>query len=291
MDQRSIPQSFIELGFWDLEECSDYVTHNSQLKNTGSTCSVMACTAKKMVGFSDSSSSGDDEVLKRCQEAVWETRINNKKDENSDVKKSKRVVVAEHEHDGNELQVTQGFRTHVAKKLGNLLDSYITETQSETPTCMESVKCDDDDEGFRLFSTSVPGQTAEDPPAPVRRRPVSSSSDSDSEMESRLREAAVSVGDLLPSSTQPPALTTPSKDSPCSEKIKKKKTAAEERERNVKKKKKRKQNLEEGKHVDSAGSPLNNQSNSEQGSSELEHTQVKIKAKKKKGNAAKEALN
>lgn len=35
---------------------------------------------------------------------------------------SVRVVVAEHEHDGNELQVTQGFRTHVAKKLETLLD-------------------------------------------------------------------------------------------------------------------------------------------------------------------------
>lgn len=29
--------------------------------------------------------------------------------------------------------------------------------------------------GFRLFSTSVPGRTAEEPPAPVRRRPVPSS--------------------------------------------------------------------------------------------------------------------
>lgn len=35
-----------------------------------------------------------------------------------------RVVVAEHEHDGNELQVTQGFRTHVAKKLENLLNRW-----------------------------------------------------------------------------------------------------------------------------------------------------------------------
>lgn len=32
------------------------------------------------------------------------------------------LVVAKHEHDGNELQVTEGFRTHVAKKLGTLLD-------------------------------------------------------------------------------------------------------------------------------------------------------------------------
>lgn len=33
-----------------------------------------------------------------------------------------RVVVIEHEHDGNELQVSQGFRTHVARKLEHLLD-------------------------------------------------------------------------------------------------------------------------------------------------------------------------
>lgn len=32
------------------------------------------------------------------------------------------VVVADHEHDGNELQVTKGFQTHVAKKLGHYLD-------------------------------------------------------------------------------------------------------------------------------------------------------------------------
>lgn len=32
------------------------------------------------------------------------------------------LVVAKHEHDGNELQVTEGFRTHVAKKLGTLLE-------------------------------------------------------------------------------------------------------------------------------------------------------------------------
>lgn len=32
------------------------------------------------------------------------------------------LVVADHEHDGNELQVTQGFQTHVAKKLGLILD-------------------------------------------------------------------------------------------------------------------------------------------------------------------------
>ena len=88
--------------------------------------------------------------------------------------------------------------------------SSITEMETETLPGVESEKCDDDDEGevsfyfdtcciynhsaiislnahlstfslffpflgFRLFSTSVPGETAVEPPAPVRRRPVPSS--------------------------------------------------------------------------------------------------------------------
>lgn len=107
-------------------------------------------------------------------------------------------------------------------------------------------------------------------------------SDSDSEMETRLREAAVSAKDLLPPSSLPSALSTPSAEPPCSEKIKKKKrkkpTEGEE-SHVVKKKKKRKENREES---DSAGSPLNAQSNGERGNSEQEHVQVKVKRKKKK---------
>ncbi|XP_028433225.1 protein CUSTOS isoform X2 [Perca flavescens] len=139
--------------------------------------------------------------------------------------------------------------------------------------------------GFRLFSTSVPGQTADDPPAPVRRRPVPSSSDSDSEMETRLREAAVSVKDLLGTSSLPSTLSTPSTELPCSEKVKKKTKVAEGEENHVKKKKKkkkRKPNQEESEQVDSAGSPLNAQRNCEPRTSEQEHTQVKVKRKKKK---------
>ncbi|XP_023249901.1 uncharacterized protein C12orf43 homolog [Seriola lalandi dorsalis] len=258
----------------------------------------MAAPVKKMVGVSDDSSSSDDEALKRCQEAVWETRPVKDKEGDSDVKQSKRVVVADHEHDGNELQVSQGFRTHVAKKLGHLLDSCITETQTKTSSYVQSAKFDDDDdddEGFRLFSTSVPGQTAEEPPAPVRRRPVPSSSDSDSEMENRLREAAVAVRDLLPSLRLPSTLSPPSAEPPCSGKIKKKKKKKEaegEDSHVVKKKKKRKQNQEE--QVDCAISPLNARSNGEHGSSEQENTQVKVKRKKKKkreGNTVEEALD
>ncbi|XP_040010546.1 protein CUSTOS isoform X2 [Xiphias gladius] len=279
------------------------ITQNPQLKtdNTNSTCFIMAAPVKKMVGVSDDSSSSDDEALKRCQEAVWETRTDKGKEGDSNVKQSKRVIVADHDHDGNELQVSQGFRTHVAKKLGHLLDSYITEKQNTTSSCVESAKCggcgdddDNDDKGFRLFSTSVPGQTAEEPQAPVRRRPVPSSSDSDSEMETRLREAAVSVKDLLPSSSLSSTLSIPSTEPPCSGNIKKKKKVAEGEDSYVyKKKKKRKPYQEESAHVDCASSPLKAQSNGEPGNSEKEHMQVKVKQKKKKkreANKEEEAL-
>lgn len=119
-------------------------------------------------------------------------------------------------------------------------------------------------------------------------------SDSDSEMETRLREAAVSVKDLLSSSSLPSALSAPSAELPCSEKIKKKKKKkpAEGEEGNVvKEKKKRKLNQEES---DFAGSPLHAQSNGEHGKSEQENTQAKVKRKKKKkrkGNTEDEALN
>ncbi|XP_034548685.1 protein CUSTOS [Notolabrus celidotus] len=238
----------------------------------------MAAPIRKMVGVSDDSSSSDDEVLRRCQEAVWEAKVNKKKDGDNIVPQSKRVVVAEHEHDGNELQVTKGFQTHVAKKLGNYLDNCITEMQTENSTRVDSAKSeDDDDEGFRLFSSSVPGQKAEDPPAPVRRRPVPSSSDSDSEMEMKLKEAAVSIKDLLPSLSLPSTGQAPSAETPCSEKVKKKKKkkATEEEENHVvKKKKKRIPNQEDS---DSVASLLNAQNNGEQ-----EHTEVQVKRKKKK---------
>ncbi|XP_047447351.1 protein CUSTOS [Mugil cephalus] len=251
----------------------------------------MAAPGRKMVGVSDDSSSSDDEELRRCQEAVWETQTNKTKDGDSSVKESKRIVVSNHEHDGNELQVTQGFQTHVAKKLGHFLDSCISEKQPATSSCVKSSQCNDDgDEGFRLFSTSVPGQEADpDPPVPVRRRPVPSSSDSDSEMEARLKEAAVSVSDFLPTSTP---------SAPCTEKVTKNKKLAEGEDSHVvkkkKKKKKKKQNQEESEQVDSTDSAPVAESNGKHKNSEQEHTEVEVKRKKKKrrkGNAEEEALN
>ncbi len=46
---------------------------------TSGTCFIMAAPAAKMVGVSDDSSSSDDEALKRCREAVWESRAEKKK--------------------------------------------------------------------------------------------------------------------------------------------------------------------------------------------------------------------
>uniref|UniRef100_A0A3B5AJ24 Protein CUSTOS n=1 Tax=Stegastes partitus TaxID=144197 RepID=A0A3B5AJ24_9TELE len=223
----------------------------------------MAAPAKKMVGASDSSSS-DDEELRRCQEAVWETKTNRNKGESFSVI----VVVADHEHDGNELQVTQGFRTHVAKKLGHFLDR--CSSSCEASACSElkvlhPFLC--------LFFFQRIFVSFCTPVCDIVHL-FSPHSDSDSEMEKRLKEAAVSVKDLLPSSMLPSTLSPQSTELPCSEKIKKKK-------------KKKKVGSEQ---VDSAA---NAQSNGEHKNSEPEHTQAKVKRKKKKrreGNTE-EALN
>ncbi|XP_027889178.1 protein CUSTOS isoform X2 [Xiphophorus couchianus] len=241
----------------------------------------MASRAGRRV--SKDSSSSDDEELKKCREAVWESQTFNAKDGDGSVKQeSKRVVVADHEHDGNELQVTQGFRKHVARKLENLLDSCISETQHIASKCLES-KCDDgQDEGFRLFSTSVPGQEDAKPSSAARRRPPPSSSDSDSEMETRLKEAAVSISDLLPS-----AMRSSSSVEPLGSEVGAKKKKVEEEEEHCVVKKKTKRKKEENKQ-DSVSSAHH------QGNGEQEHSVVNIKQKKKKKrkrNAEEEALN
>ncbi|XP_076020809.1 protein CUSTOS [Genypterus blacodes] len=228
----------------------------------------MAARCVKMAAACDESSS-EDEALQRCREAVWDAQALRRTDENEE-KQSKRLVVAEHEHDGNELQVTQGFRTHVSKKLVHFLDSYISETQPETSACAEPSNGGgdddvDDDEGFRLFSTSVPGQIAEEPVTPVRRRPAPSSSDSDSEMEMRLKEAAVSIKDLLPSLSLPESLT----------KEKKKKQQAEGEESPVI----QKENEEESETKGFGSAP---QSNGAHRDSDQEDTPLRVKKKKKK---------
>ncbi|XP_061622456.1 protein CUSTOS isoform X2 [Phyllopteryx taeniolatus] len=187
------------------------------------------------------------------------------------------LVVADHEHDGNGLQVTQGFQTHVAKKLGQFLDSCFTETQADIAIRKNPTKCDD--EGFLLFSSSVPRQTADDPPPAVRRQPVPSSSDSDSEVERRLKEAAVSLKDLLPSSS---LVSSPTAAAP-PQLGKKKKESSDTEDDNVAKKKKKKKMRKQagdagGKHVDCKGSPCA-QNNCDHAGSKQKHHKVKRKKK------------
>lgn len=104
-------------------------------------------------------------------------------------------------------------------------------------------------------------------------------SDSDSEMELRLKEAAVSVQDLLPALSSAPSKNT-----------KKQKEVADGDESHVvvKKKKKKKGHREQ---KDSAGSPHHAQSDGEHGRSEQE-VPLKVRRKKKKkreGNTEEEA--
>ncbi|XP_058888841.1 protein CUSTOS-like isoform X2 [Acipenser ruthenus] len=161
---------------------------------------------------SESDSSSEEDVQK-LREAAWsfgtkETQKQTQAGENTkqvrngftSARPSRRPRVDDHEHDANELQTTPEFRAHVARKLGAMLDSItVTEEAASPPPDPGS-----DDNGFRLFSTSIPGGTAEpDPPPAARRRPPPSSSDSDSEMEERLREAAVSGRDILKHSAIP----------------------------------------------------------------------------------------
>ncbi|XP_069038260.1 protein CUSTOS [Lepisosteus oculatus] len=161
----------------------------------------------------DSSSEEDEE---RFREAAWTFETNGTTvrkpgggagEQRSGVpveQASRRVKIDAHEHDGNVLQTTPEFRAHVAKKLGALLDSCITEAKSSEPWTDRTTP--DAEDGFRLFSTSVPGL----PSAPTEasrpaasQHPCASSSESDSELESRVREAAVSPGDLLRCSVCP----------------------------------------------------------------------------------------
>ncbi|XP_076859467.1 protein CUSTOS isoform X2 [Brachyhypopomus gauderio] len=160
--------------------------------------------------MSSDDSSSDDQNTEQLREAVWSSAPvtdpthDTRNDGKRNVKASKRVDVREHEHDGNELQTTPEFRSHVARKLVAILDSCITVTSGIPDTKPEHNQEEEDDAGFRLFSTSLPGRCWKEPTpqVPPKRPPAPSSSDSDSEMERRLKEAAVSVSDLLPVSTE-----------------------------------------------------------------------------------------
>ncbi|XP_038647468.1 protein CUSTOS [Scyliorhinus canicula] len=155
------------------------------------------------------SDSDNVEELSRLKEASWDisnfsshkARAGTSEDEKHIsvlTRPSLRQKVDEHQNDGNELQTTPEFRCHVAKRLGELLDSIITVDNSEP---FPQHQGEDDGEGFRLFSTSVPEDHGNiESSSPVKWKPPPSSSDSDSEWE-RLKEAAVSSSDILQQSS------------------------------------------------------------------------------------------
>uniref|UniRef100_A0A8C9IXK3 Protein CUSTOS n=1 Tax=Piliocolobus tephrosceles TaxID=591936 RepID=A0A8C9IXK3_9PRIM len=187
-----------------------------------------------------------------------------------------RHKVDEHEQDGNELQTTPEFRAHVAKKLGALLDSFITISEAaKEPTKAKVQKVASEDDGFRLFFTSVPGGCEKDEsPQPRRKRqPSSSSEDSDEEWR-RCREAAVSASDIL----QESAIHSPGT-----------------LEKEVKKKRKLKKKAKKVASVDSAvatitPTPTSTATVQKQKSGELNGDQVSLGTqKKKKKNKAKKA--
>ncbi|XP_072736647.1 protein CUSTOS isoform X5 [Ciconia boyciana] len=120
-----------------------------------------------------------------------------------------------HDEDGNELQTTPEFRAHVAKKLGAMLDSFITVLKDSSGPSQTSVQHSDSaDDGFRLFSSSVPGDCGRLEPCPAaRRRQPSSSSDMDSDQEwQKYQEAAVSATDILKQSAFPALSQDSSRD-------------------------------------------------------------------------------
>ncbi|KFQ33339.1 Uncharacterized protein C12orf43, partial [Mesitornis unicolor] len=161
----------------------------------------------------DTDSDSSDEAAARFREAAWDCAAQTamsvraeprgggfKKDQLQPTQPSLRCQVNGHGEDGNELQTTPEFRAHVAKKLGAILDGFITVLKDSSKPSRPSVpQPDSADDGFRLFSSSVPGDSGELEPCPAaRRRRPSSSSDTDSDQEMlKYQEAAVSAADIL----------------------------------------------------------------------------------------------
>ncbi|XP_048412461.1 protein CUSTOS isoform X3 [Stegostoma tigrinum] len=145
-----------------------------------SQCEQVMAAAEEL---SDSDSESTEE-LSRLKEAIWNVgnfsshKIIAETGEDKHISVSNRPSlrrkVDDHQHDGNELRTTPEFRCHVAKKLGALLDSIIT-VDSSVQSSQQQVE-DGGEEGFRLFSTSVPGDCGKvESLRPVKRRLPSSS--------------------------------------------------------------------------------------------------------------------
>ncbi|NWR67348.1 CSTOS protein, partial [Bucorvus abyssinicus] len=176
----------------------------------------------RLAAGSDSDSDSSGEAAARFREAVWNCAAQPSVLVEPPGGEGRRPIIIililnrrevnGHDENGNDLQTTPEFRAHVAKKLGAMLDSFITVSKDSSGPSQTSVhQSDSADDGFRLFSSSVPGDCGKLEPCPaVRRRQPSSSSDTDSDQEwQRYQEAAVSATDILKQSAFP----APSQDS------------------------------------------------------------------------------
>ncbi|KYO31682.1 hypothetical protein Y1Q_0022778 [Alligator mississippiensis] len=180
---------------------------------------MAAPTSGRGAGGSDSESGSSAEDWERFREAAWDPAGQRaatgrpepssgglRTDKLPSAQPSLRQRVNDHDQDGNELQTTPEFRAHVAKKLGAMLDSCITVLEG-SPRCgwISIQAADFEDDGFRLFSSSVPGDCGKSEPShSARRQRTSSSSELDSDQEwQRCQEAAVSAADILKQSALP----------------------------------------------------------------------------------------
>ncbi|NXN36030.1 CSTOS protein, partial [Rhinoptilus africanus] len=156
----------------------------------------------------DTDSDSGGEAAARFREAAWDCAAQAAAAAAAAVRADEVIIILilnrrevnGHDEDGNELQTTPEFRAHVAKKLGAMLDSFITVLKDSSGPSQSSVqRSDSGDDGFRLFSSSVPGDCGKLEPCPAaRRRQPSSSSDTDSDQEwQRYQEVAVSAADIL----------------------------------------------------------------------------------------------
>ncbi|NWX14360.1 CSTOS protein, partial [Aegotheles bennettii] len=176
--------------------------------------------AFKMAAPSDSDSDSSGEAAARFREATWDCAAQaavraEPRGEIIIILILNRREVNGHDEGGNELQTTPEFRAHVAKKLGAMLDGFITILKDSSGPSQTSVQqSDSGDDGFRLFSSSVPGDCGKLEPCPgARRRQPSSSSDTDSDQEwQRYQEAAVSATDILKQSAFPALSQDSSRD-------------------------------------------------------------------------------
>ncbi|XP_026538657.1 protein CUSTOS isoform X2 [Notechis scutatus] len=136
---------------------------------------------------SDCDSEEEAAAWQRLREAAWDPALgraaaldpveNSRKRNQQAGGSSIREKICNHEQDGNELQTTPEFRAHVAKKLDTILDNVIT-----LSTCplrlprQENSAFLEEDNGFRLFASSVLGDCGEPEAAPPKRSALQHSS-------------------------------------------------------------------------------------------------------------------